>query len=439
MKKEMKYGLSLISLIITVIVIIILATIIIFSDLKTPDRANLAKFVEDFSSYKMAIMQDYMNRKTKYNLEGITRSDEQIYYAIAMGDENLVDVNTNPIETGLISDLTVEIYPEKLSGKKFFEIISDINVGSINKQNRFYESAEKHYVTDTGDVFILPGYLVEENGNSRWYISENKYYTGTKVTIDDLEMYSIGDFVDYIPKEAEYTPAEEDTGAANQKIETDMDCKWRIFYINGEKVYITPGILSTNSKIIFNGSKGYFNGVNVLNDICEDLYSNADKGIKAKSLSTLDINKICNYTESFTTGYKYYLKSTEYGDDIEEMVDGVTYTYSQATMKKRFFTGIGGTTKYYDDIPYQAPATGNPVYVKNTSYSYDYPNELIKEIFNYKGVNGWIASTCECTSDGYTEYGLFVLNNDGIDCDYLMKSSGWEDALERRNNTIGCS
>ena len=78
-------GISLIALIITIIVIIILAAIVIFSGLNTPDRANLAKFVQEISDFRLAVQQDFMNKKAEYAISGKSRSDAQIYYIIANG------------------------------------------------------------------------------------------------------------------------------------------------------------------------------------------------------------------------------------------------------------------------------------------------------------------------------------------------------------------
>lgn len=440
MKKNMKYGLSLISLIITVIVIIILATIVIFSGLKTPDRANFAKFAEDFSSYKTAIAEDFMKKKTAYALEEKTRTDEQIYYIIATGNENNVDANTNPIESGLINDLAIEIYPEKLSGTKYFEITSDTNIEGINKENFFFEPDEKHYITDEGEVFILPGYLVDDGDSHRWYITESKYYTNElKLEVGSKgksSIFSVGDYVDYTPKADEYTPSEARAGSLNQKLVTDMHTEWRIIFIDDGKIYITPGIVNVNEKLLLSNNAGYINSVNELNNICECLYSNFDKNITARSMDIKDVNKICNYSENITNGYKYYLKTTEFEEGSSEIVDGVTYYFSQGLQKKRFFTGIGGVTKYYETIPYQAPADGNPVYVKNTSYIYDLPNTTLRDILNYQGVNGWLASNCANTVSSYVEYCTFIIDNNGVNFKPQVRSSGYVKEAERRYNSI---
>ena len=50
------------------IVIIILAAIVIFTGLNTPDRANLAKFVQEISDFRTAVQQDFLIEKHNMQL-----------------------------------------------------------------------------------------------------------------------------------------------------------------------------------------------------------------------------------------------------------------------------------------------------------------------------------------------------------------------------------
>ena len=103
-----KAGISLISLIITIIVIIILAAIVIFTGLNTPDRANLARFVSEFSDFNSAVQQDYMRRKTQNAMAGNTRTDAQIYYSIASGTEVSMNDATTPTGTTIKLKITIK-------------------------------------------------------------------------------------------------------------------------------------------------------------------------------------------------------------------------------------------------------------------------------------------------------------------------------------------
>lgn len=184
--KQLKKGISLISLIITIIVIIILAAIVIFTGLNTPDRANFARFVQNFSDYNTAIMGDFHTRKTKNSVEGLTRTDAQVYYAIAK-NHDITDINATPSGDGTVTGLGITTYPEPLIGNDFYEITSDNNIAGIKQQKQFYEKTEKHYVTDKGEGFFLPGYRLENDGEIRWYINERKYYIeGNPINFDSV-------------------------------------------------------------------------------------------------------------------------------------------------------------------------------------------------------------------------------------------------------------
>ena len=177
--KKNNIGISLISLIIIIIVIIILAAIVIFTGLGTPDQANFARFAQEFSDFDLAVTNDYAERYTNNVLLNKTRSKAQIYYEIASGVD--VGQNGDPEEVDTIQNLGLNILPEGLRGKEYYEIVEDKNIKNWKKESQYYEAVEKHYVTDEGDVFFLPGYPMEEDdGTIKWWISENKYYVSAE-------------------------------------------------------------------------------------------------------------------------------------------------------------------------------------------------------------------------------------------------------------------
>ena len=169
-----KSGISLISLIIVIIVIIIIAAIVIFTGLDTPSQAQLARIVQSYADYRLAIREDYTNRRLEDTFKRDNLTDAQTYYSIASGIELSGKDSTVPDTT--VSALGVSIKPESLIGNECYKITSDTNIESIKTQKKFYEDTESHYLTDKGDIFILPGYPVEENGITRWYINEKLFY-----------------------------------------------------------------------------------------------------------------------------------------------------------------------------------------------------------------------------------------------------------------------
>ena len=180
--KKSSLGISLISLIITIIVIIILAAIVIFSGLGTPDSANLAKFTSEFADFNLAVDNAYMKEVETNALSNKSRSKKQIFYKIASGEDvvetNAGNVNKVPDRTGTVADLEArlgKIYPETLEGEDYYLITKDTNVYNWKNQKQYFEEGEKHYLTDEGEAFFLPGYLVQNGDENQWWINENKF------------------------------------------------------------------------------------------------------------------------------------------------------------------------------------------------------------------------------------------------------------------------
>jgi len=193
--KSNKSGITLISLIITIIVMIIISVITIYSGLHTPDRANLAKFVSEFSDFHLAITQDYMQKIADYALSGKTRTEAQIYYAIAKGSDYSGDINEKPKADGKVENLGVTIYPDNLTGTDFYLITDDTNVMNWQGNKKYYQertpvNGEQHFITDKGEPFIIPGYRVEEEGITKWFINENQYY----IREEQIQVAAILDF-----------------------------------------------------------------------------------------------------------------------------------------------------------------------------------------------------------------------------------------------------
>lgn len=180
-------GISLISLIITIIVVIILAAIAIFTGFGAVDQAGLAKFTGEFSDFQTAVDHDYLARKQEAALSGITLTNEQHYYMIAKG----IPVNgTVPASSDILGEEVEGIdeikatLSEELNGDKYFEITSDTNVKGWNSQKKYLSVGERHYITNIGEVFIVPGYEYKDKDGSKFYITAGKY-TGAEVEVED--------------------------------------------------------------------------------------------------------------------------------------------------------------------------------------------------------------------------------------------------------------
>ena len=193
--------------------------------------------------------------------------------------------------------------------------------------------------------------------------SERSYYVdanGKTGEVVEREGLKVGDYINYIPDEntegytadkliSTITGASENTSTITQDqqyAEDGAGMTWQILriYADGRMDLIGS---ETNQKVYFQGINGYNNRVNVMNDICETLYSRGD--IKARSVNYEDVEYwltdegkavrdafytstsgvIYGHTQTYTSiYYRFYpsLYAQEIGSKIDSGLSGLTAT-----------------------------------------------------------------------------------------------------------------
>ena len=261
----------------------------------------------------------------------------------------------------------------------------------------------------------------------------------------------IGDYVNYTydTVSAGYSLSKAHSGYSSDKTITQPTTKlqWRVLGLdkngNIELISATP---AKSTYVYFKGAAGYNNGVYLLNDMCEKLYSNATLGIKARSLTIEDIeeqfsdagkNARSNYTgnikyggtQSYDTNNKYPLIYAE------EAGSGVNGTIREG--------GIGQSVPFYnkDNLTVAYDANGNAVktaytaasgnlnatqtyyYFSNTPSSY-FQNEIFHNMIFGTGTYYWLASRYVRFSSSYAGFGLRAVNRASLDGSSLFYSDG---------------
>ena len=151
----------------------------------------------------------------------------------------------------------------------------------------------------------------------------------------DLSKYKIGDYVNYTydTVSSGYETKSEENGYGNQTIAQSTETlKWRILNIdeaNGtvDLVSATP----TSNTVGFGGILGYNNGPYIMDKICEALYSNNSRGIKARSIDLLDMEK--HLTSDGITARNGSSSAVKYGK---------TKTYASNTKYPSLYAGQKG-------------------------------------------------------------------------------------------------
>lgn len=159
--------------------------------------------------------------------------------------------------------------------------------------------------------------------------------------VDDLE---VGDTVTYKPRGVYNWIGEYCDGTLandiilNSNEEAYKTDKWRVFSIDKstKKVELVPQTVATG-RVALSGHQGYNNGVKLLNDACNSLYGNKNKGISARNINIIDIeNKLTSEALKEAHSYGNYGKKattpfsignigfpTLYKEERLRVIDGV--------------------------------------------------------------------------------------------------------------------
>jgi len=108
-----KEGISLMSLVVTIIVIIILAAMAIFNGLNTPDQAMLAKFSDDLSMLQETVYSKFNLRYAELVEEGEKFTEPEIYCWLATGDSSLADEDIVEIDSNNHLEITLPFYADR--------------------------------------------------------------------------------------------------------------------------------------------------------------------------------------------------------------------------------------------------------------------------------------------------------------------------------------
>lgn len=130
----------------------------------------------------------------------------------------------------------------------------------------------------------------------------------------------IGSYVDYepdVPNTIEYPHTTLDTYSGSTKNTTDITqdiLNWQVLriYKDGSMDFIGS---TTSKSIYFNGILGYTNGVYLMDDICKTLYSRNANGIEARSVDLEDFEYWLNQsTSGVSSRDSYTIDGYTYGD-----------------------------------------------------------------------------------------------------------------------------
>ena len=396
--KKSNTGITLITLVITIVVLSILAGVSI--NTVVGDDGIIQKAKEQAEATRRASAEEEMNRLV-------------LEYQLASKDETLESFLQEKVTEGRIDgvtdngDGTITI-TKKVEGKDYtitvkkpaaptpsvkvgaIRVVSDstgagssLGEASTRKGTTLYIMIESTISGGTTTVSPEVPYAVTENGTYKFTVTgtvNGKTYTkNVTATVNqykneiNLDEIQIGDYVNYTydidSASSSYTLESKYSGySSNQTIAQTTGLTWKV--LNVDKENDTVDIISTNptsSTVYFKGILGYNNGPYFMNEICKAQYSNKTLGVEARNINLLDMEKHLT-----PTGIK---SRNEYNKgDSTYAKYGTTKTYTSNTKYPSLYANQKGAGPNVSTISQPDITKGNdpyeeskPIVQKNTT------------------------------------------------------------------------
>ena len=273
---------------------------------------------------------------------------------------------------------------------------------------------------------------------------EEEKMHGYESTIDQYvygvpEGLKVGTTVTYSPSgtynwQAKYcsTTQTDDVTLSSANGESFNLTEWKVLSIENGRVELVS-TKPTDGTVYLGQTQGYNNGVKLLNDACNRLYSNNSKGITARSLNIEDIEKYM-YKEKLIEVHEYQNADggVKYGTKIQSaytehpkyptiylseklsVIDGTEKTNGLEMSKQTVFIEPQKNNGANDIMmatisiqPYQSYWYKDNTYMqiafKTVNDDTDYYNLLMP---NGSSTNYWLASRCINTGSNYIDFNM---------------------------------
>ena len=308
------------------------------------------------------------------------------------------------------------------------------------------------------------GYVFTVNKDSGEIIGVSKSDSSDSPTTPTI-MPQVGEIVSYTPDTPStgYDLSTAKSGYSSaQTIDSTYDpTTWKIMEVD-ESGNITKLLGIGSKSVYFQGSKGYNNGVYLLNDICKSRYGNASLGATARSLNIEDIESRMNSNgiaarngyKSGTTQYgttktftgsnaqypAIYAQEKYSGVDVSDVTDGtqvITGSVNATAQAKMNPNGKSGSDDIYTTLPETSETTGpskTNLTCTQTFYYFDsIPSSYFDDTNFHSMIFGtgtyfWLASRyVDCySSNSYASFGLRIVISSYLNGNNLFSSGVYD-------------
>ncbi len=337
------------------------------------------------------------------------------YYMLEQMETGLYNVQYNSqIETGGDFEVSTQLVENKYK------------VTITLKDNKYVSKWQVRYKlegTDYWETSDSLSFTVSKYGNYDInVIHGDEIDLGTKTVNIVRPGLKVGDYVDYVPDVSDanksYNLSKAYSGYNDDQVINQENCQWQILNIQDDG---TVDLLAnpTNTKMFLGGSVGYNNGVYLLHDICEKLYSNSNLGVIARSINMADIEKYLT-EDGKNAKNNYNVSGIKYGEKITSPLSFNSYPSLYAyeigagintdiTVKNGIDINEKTATGY--NVPTEEGSVqANIMTATQTFYSLKFSescnSQVVPIISNTNKY--WVASRfANCLPTGYIYFGLY--------------------------------
>lgn len=190
----------------------------------------------------------------------------------------------------------------------------------------------KNYGTIQNELDPENARLITNKGNYEIYVKDLWNWEATNAGLD------IGDYVKFAPGNANYMVSKDYSGNSSNvtiSVQNTQNLIWRVLDVDSGsgEIKLIPTNLSSMNLTVY-GENGYNNMVKLLNDICNTLFSDEEKGVKARNINITDIEKIASNIDELK-GENYNTKKTY----SQATYPGIISAESDESSQEKFVTG----------------------------------------------------------------------------------------------------
>lgn len=230
-------------------------------------------------------------------------------------------------------------------------------------------------------VLVIIAFIIFKNNS----IKENTHNESTKSNVEETQyttllkdVVKIGDYIEYISNDEEFTIEKSETGASSDvKFETnDYEGSWRVMYNDEENGFQIISSKGVTNRLTLSGKFGYNNAIDTLNNFCNHYANNTDFAISGRCLGSNPTSPEDNSEseEHYSSG-AMKVADENYKTDWEILNKYSLHSAGEETLLASRYTEKQGNDTAYQTYMYLRNISTSGDLKNDDAYLYSVPSE----------------------------------------------------------------